>query len=64
MLVTSRVQGVLIDLAGVLHIDDQVIPGAVEALRTLRGSGLPLRFLTNTMELCNHRVAASDDSQR
>ena len=41
-------QAILIDLAGVLHIDDQAIPGAVEALQRLRASGLPLRFLTNT----------------
>ena len=39
---------VLIDLAGVLHNGDQAIPGAVDALRALRASGLPLRFLTNT----------------
>lgn len=41
-------KAVLIDLAGVLHAGDLVIPGAVEALQRLRQSGLPLRFLTNT----------------
>ncbi len=39
---------VLIDLAGVLHVGPQAVPGAVRALARLRESGLPLRFLTNT----------------
>jgi len=59
MLVTSKVRGVLIDLAGVLHVDDQAIPGAVEALRSLRGSGLPLRFLTNTTRSPRSRIVSS-----
>lgn len=41
-------KAVLIDLAGVLHVGDQAIPGAVQALQRLRATGLPLRFLTNT----------------
>lgn len=41
-------RAVLIDLAGVLHVGDQALPGAVAALARLRASGLPLRFLTNT----------------
>lgn len=41
-------KAVLIDLAGVLHTGDDALPGAVRALDRLRGSGLPLRFLTNT----------------
>jgi HAD superfamily hydrolase (TIGR01458 family) len=41
-------QAVLIDLAGVLHTGDLALPGAVDALKRLRRSGLPLRFLTNT----------------
>lgn len=41
-------RAVLIDLAGVLHVGDQAIPGAVAALARLRAAGLPLRFLTNT----------------
>ncbi|MBS1159237.1 MAG: HAD-superfamily subfamily hydrolase [Proteobacteria bacterium] len=52
-------QAVLIDLAGVLHIDDQPIPGAVEALRTLRASALPLRFLTNTTRSPRRRIVAN-----
>ena len=41
-------RAILIDLAGVLHIGDMAVPGAVAALARLRASGLPLRFLTNT----------------
>ena len=44
----DKPQAVLIDLAGVLHVGDEAIPGAVAALARLRASGLPLRFLTNT----------------
>ena len=44
----AQPKAVLIDLAGVLYVGDQVIPGAVDALAKLRASGLPLRFLTNT----------------
>lgn len=51
-------QAVLVDLAGVLHIDDQPIPGAVEALRRLRASGLPLCFLTNTTRSPRRAVVA------
>jgi HAD superfamily hydrolase (TIGR01458 family) len=41
-------KAILIDLAGVLHVGDQVIPGSVDALARLRDAGLPLLFLTNT----------------
>jgi len=59
MQLPSKPQAVLIDLAGVLHIDDQAIPGAVEALQRLRVSGLPLRFLTNTTRSPSRRIVAS-----
>ena len=41
-------KALLIDLAGVLHVGDHALPGAVEALARLRATGVPLRFLTNT----------------
>lgn len=44
----ARIQGVLIDLSGVLYVGDAPVPGAAEALERLRGSALPVRFLTNT----------------
>ena len=40
--------GVLLDLSGVLHVGDQALPGAVEALKKLKSSGLAVRYVTNT----------------
>lgn len=48
MTLLKQPRAVLVDLAGVLHVGDQAVPGAVAALDRLRDSGLPLRFLTNT----------------
>ena len=39
---------VLIDLDGVLYVEDEPISGAAEAVAELRGRGLALRFVTNT----------------
>ncbi|MCK9984365.1 MAG: hypothetical protein AzoDbin1_00837 [Azoarcus sp.] len=47
-LLVRRPRAVLVDLAGVLHVGEQAIPGAVNALARLRAAGMPLRFLTNT----------------
>ena len=44
----KTINGLLIDLDGVLYIEDQSIPGAAETLSWLRRQGLPVRFLTNT----------------
>lgn len=38
----------LIDVSGTLHIEDQAVQGAVEAIDRLRASGIPFRFVTNT----------------
>jgi HAD superfamily hydrolase (TIGR01458 family) len=42
------VKGILIDLSGTVHIGDRPLPGAVDAIRRLRESGVPFRFVTNT----------------
>ena len=42
------IRAVLVDLSGTLHIGDQVIPGAMEALQQLRSAGKRVKFLTNT----------------
>src|SRR5687768_6040925 len=42
------IDGALIDVDGVLHIDGVPIPGAVVALARLREMGVPFRLLTNT----------------
>jgi hypothetical protein len=38
----------LIDLDGVLYVEDAPIPGAVEAVAALQAAGMALRFVTNT----------------
>lgn len=42
------IKGVLLDLAGTLHVGDTPLPGAVAAVRRLKEAGVPLRFVTNT----------------
>jgi HAD superfamily hydrolase (TIGR01458 family) len=42
------VQAVLLDIDGVLYVEDQPIPGGAEAVQRLRDAGLTLRFVTNT----------------
>ena len=44
----ASVRAVILDLDGVLHIREQVVPGAPEAVARLRRAGLALRFVTNT----------------
>jgi HAD superfamily hydrolase (TIGR01458 family) len=39
---------VLLDIDGVLTVSWQPLPGAADALRWLRGEGVPLRLITNT----------------
>lgn len=51
-------KGILIDLAGVLHVGESAIPGAADALSRLRMTGLPLRFLTNTTRSPRSQIVA------
>ncbi len=44
----KSVEGFLVDLDGVLYVEQSLIPGAVETINWMRGQGLPFRFLTNT----------------
>jgi HAD superfamily hydrolase (TIGR01458 family) len=49
--VTARladIRGLLVDLDGVLYVEDEPVSGAHEALARLRAAGLALRFVTNT----------------
>jgi HAD superfamily hydrolase (TIGR01458 family) len=43
-----RATAVLLDLDGVLYVEDEPISGAVDAVAALRARGLELRFVTNT----------------
>jgi HAD superfamily hydrolase (TIGR01458 family) len=42
------VQALLLDLDGVLYVEDEPVPGARPAVAELRERGLALRFVTNT----------------
>jgi HAD superfamily hydrolase (TIGR01458 family) len=44
------VRAVLIDLDGVLYVEDEPIAGAAEAVAALRDAGFGLRFVTNTTQ--------------
>jgi HAD superfamily hydrolase (TIGR01458 family) len=42
------IEGFLLDLSGVVYVQDEAVPGAAEALRRLRDRGTPIRLVTNT----------------
>ncbi|HEX6116737.1 MAG TPA: TIGR01458 family HAD-type hydrolase [Solirubrobacterales bacterium] len=42
------IEAMLVDLDGVLYVEDSPVPGAAEAVGRLREAGLGLRFVTNT----------------
>jgi HAD superfamily hydrolase (TIGR01458 family) len=44
----EAVEGLLLDLSGVVYVQDEVVPGAAEALESLRSRGIPIRLVTNT----------------
>lgn len=44
----KQITTVLIDLSGTLHIDNTIVPGAVQALHRLRNANLSIKFVTNT----------------
>jgi len=46
--VLEGLRALLIDLDGVLYVEDEPIGGAREAVDALRDAGLRLRFVTNT----------------
>jgi ribonucleotide monophosphatase NagD (HAD superfamily) len=44
----GHVRVVLLDLDGVLYVEQALVPGARDAVELLRSLGLGLRFVTNT----------------
>lgn len=50
--VLSTVDGLLIDIDGVLTVGNEVIPGAPDTIRDLRARGIAIRFMTNTTIYC------------
>lgn len=52
-------RGLLIDLDGTLYVGDEPVPGAREALDTIKTSGIAIRYVTNTTRrprrvVCEH----------
>ena len=45
------IHGVLFDLEGVLYVGGYPLPGAREALLSLRAAGIPMRFITNSTRM-------------
>lgn len=45
------IAGVLLDLDGTIFVGDRLVPGAADAVATLRRGGLPVRFGTNTTRM-------------
>jgi phospholysine phosphohistidine inorganic pyrophosphate phosphatase len=42
------IEGLLLDLSGVVYVQDEAVNGAAEALAELRASDIPIRLVTNT----------------
>jgi HAD superfamily hydrolase (TIGR01458 family) len=43
-----RRKALLVDLDGVIHVQEQLVPGALDAIRFLQDRRIPHRFVTNT----------------
>ena len=50
------IEAVLLDLDGVLYVEDEPVPGARQAVDALRSRGLSLRFVTNTTSRPRRRI--------
>ncbi|MEM9881800.1 MAG: TIGR01458 family HAD-type hydrolase [Planctomycetota bacterium] len=59
----TTIQGVLIDISGVLTVGGGAVPGSVEALGRLRDAGRAVRFLTNTTRRPRSALVESLGSQ-
>src|SRR5258706_15715409 len=53
----ATIEGVLLDIDGVLTVSWHPLPGAVAAVAALRALGLPMRFLTNTTSSTRRAIA-------
>ncbi len=53
-----RIEGMLIDLDGVIYTGDVPVPGAAPALAYLRDQDIPFRFVSNTTRRCRETIAA------
>jgi len=55
----SRVEGLLLDMDGVLTVSWDPVPGAAEAVRRVREAGLPLCVVTSTTSRTGAEMAAN-----
>ncbi|WOJ90965.1 TIGR01458 family HAD-type hydrolase [Methylocapsa polymorpha] len=51
-----EVKGVLLDLDGVVYVGKAALPGSLEAIRQIRESRIPLKFITNTTRRPRRRI--------
>ena len=51
------VEGIVLDMEGVLHVDWTALPGSADAVAELRGRGLELAVLTNTTGRTRSEIA-------
>jgi phospholysine phosphohistidine inorganic pyrophosphate phosphatase len=59
LLKNRRLNGVLLDITGVLKDGGIAIPGSVEAVRKLREAGLTIRLVTNETQITRRALAGS-----
>jgi HAD superfamily hydrolase (TIGR01458 family) len=52
----ANVDGLLLDIEGVLTLGDEVIPGAHAAFAALRAREIPFRLMTNTTIYCRYTL--------
>lgn len=53
----SSIDGLIIDIDGVITRGNEVIPGALDALQTLRARGIAHSFMTNSTIYCRYTLA-------
>lgn len=53
------IDGVLLDIDGVLVVSWEQIPGAAQTVRWLRAQGIPFRLITNTTTHSRHELAGT-----
>jgi phospholysine phosphohistidine inorganic pyrophosphate phosphatase len=54
--ILATVDGLLIDIDGVLTLGSEEIPGAPDTIRELRARGIAIRFMTNTTIYCRRSL--------
>jgi HAD superfamily hydrolase (TIGR01458 family) len=52
----DAIRAILLDLDGVLYVEDEPVEGALEAVAELRDQGMALRFVTNTTARPRRRI--------